>query len=92
MAQTRIAKTGDLVLLSTAKKKQRQGGSCWGYGSRNCRPCQLCKKMPGTDFVCDGFMYGAILMLTKNNFVTQFTRITMVVTVNLGTLESFTAL
>ena len=48
--------------------------------------------MPGTDFVCDGFMYGAILMLTKNNFVTQFTRITMVVSVNLGTLESFTAL
>ena len=67
----RIAKTGDLLLAAAKKKQtQKQGGS-WGSASRNRGPCPFYKKIPGTDFVCDGFMY-AIPSLTKNYFLTHF--------------------
>lgn len=70
----RIAKTGDLLLAAAQKKQQQKGTGKTGWGSsRNYSnsPCPFYKKIPGTDFVCDGFMY-AKSALTKNYFLTHF--------------------
>jgi len=51
-------------------KKGRRGR--WGKQSDySNRPCPAYKKIPGTDFVCDGFHY-ASSTLTENYFLTHF--------------------
>lgn len=67
----RIAKTGDLILAAAKKKQMRKETGRWDSASRNRGPCPFYKKIPGTDFVCDGFMY-AKSSVTKNYFLTHF--------------------
>ncbi len=67
----RIAKTGDLLIAAAKKKELRKETGSWDSTSRNRGPCPFYKKIPGTDFVCDGFMY-AKSTVTKNYFLTHF--------------------
>jgi DNA cross-link repair 1A protein len=79
----RIAKTGEIILAAAASKKnnkrKRQEGSNsfsamrynTNIGKKYQTPCPYYKKIPGTDFICDGFAY-ADSSLTKNYFLTHF--------------------
>jgi DNA cross-link repair 1A protein len=70
----RVSKTGDL-LLAVAQKKQQSGGTAkkkgWGYSTGYNSACPAYKKISGSDFVVDGFMYTKSCT-TKNFFLTHF--------------------
>ena len=51
------------------KKKSFRKGS-WASNNRRSGPCPSYKRIPGTDFLCDGFYYAG--SLTQNYFLTHF--------------------
>jgi hypothetical protein len=69
----RAAKTAQIKLATgTSTWGQKKGG--WGNRPRidySKRPCPAYKKIPGTDFACDGFQYG-LTAGTQNHFLTHF--------------------
>jgi DNA cross-link repair 1A protein len=72
----RAAKTAQIKLTTAANStwQQRKGQGQWGNRPRidySKRACPAYKKIPGTDFVCDGFQYARTAM-TQNHFLTHF--------------------
>eukprot|EP00804_Cyclotella_cryptica_P018589 CCRYP_011407-RA/>CCRYP_011407-RA protein AED:0.03 eAED:0.03 QI:270/1/1/1/0.66/0.5/4/792/616 len=53
-----------------SKPRGRWGGSGWA-NKQNTGNCPVYKKIPGTDFICDGFLY-ASHSLSNNYFLTHF--------------------
>ena len=68
----RIAKSSEIISAAAKMKLlQKSSKKSWAFSRRKSEPCPFYKKIPGTDFVCDGFAY-ARSSLTKNYFLTHF--------------------
>lgn len=66
--------TTAMVVKKSGFRGRKRGRGSWskvGTSSYASRRCPMYKKIPGTDFVCDGF-YFAKSSLTKNYFLTHF--------------------
>lgn len=70
----RMLLAGNVLPLAVTNKQQKGSRRNSWLGSRRNQAnshCPFFKKIPGTDFVCDGFVY-AQDSLTKNYFLTHF--------------------
>lgn len=70
----RAAKTAQIKLTTNTTWQQKKGQGQWGNRPRidyTKRACPDYKKIPSTDFVCDGFQYARTAM-TQNHFLTHF--------------------
>ena len=71
MAGARQVAKREAILKATPITKKSHPSGLWGSNNRRNGSCPYYKRIPGTDFICDGFQF-ATSSLSENYFLTHF--------------------